>query len=54
MSYGNARQPGTKHYSDQLELLSRRAFRELWLRREQVEAHLEQRMDFSLPSPLRR
>jgi acyl-homoserine-lactone acylase len=42
MSYGNARQPGSPHSSDQLDLLSKRQFRELWLRREQVEAHLEE------------
>jgi acyl-homoserine lactone acylase PvdQ len=43
MSYGNSRQPGTTHYSDQLELLSDNEYRELWLQREQVEAHLESR-----------
>ena len=43
MSYGNSRQSGTTHYSDQLELLSEKAFRELWLQREQVEDHLERR-----------
>jgi len=48
-SYANARRPGTTHHSDQLEMLSRRDFRELWLRREQVEAHLEERMTFTPP-----
>ena len=43
MSYGNSRQPGTTHYSDQLKLLSDSKFRELWLQRDQVEAHLERR-----------
>jgi len=43
MSYGNSRQPGTTHYSDQLKLLSDNEYRELWLQREQVEAHLESR-----------
>ncbi len=43
MSYGNSRQPGTTHYSDQLQLLSDNEYRELWLQREQVEAHLESR-----------
>lgn len=43
MSYGNARQPGTKHHADQLELLSKGEFRELWLQRAQIEANLEQR-----------
>jgi acyl-homoserine-lactone acylase len=43
MSYGNSRQPGTTHYSDQLDLLSKEQFREFWLQREQVEANLERR-----------
>ncbi|MEZ6002214.1 acylase [Hyphomonas sp.] len=43
MSYGNSRQPGTTHYSDQLKLLSDKEFRELWLQRQQVEDHLERR-----------
>jgi acyl-homoserine lactone acylase PvdQ len=43
MSYGNSRQPGTKHHADQLQLLSRGEFRELWLQRAQIEANLEER-----------
>ncbi len=43
MSYGNSRQPGTTHYSDQLEMLSEGKYRELWLQREQVEANLSER-----------
>lgn len=39
MTYGNARQPGTKHRSDQLAHSSRHEFRELWLQRQQIEAH---------------
>jgi len=39
MSYGNSRQPGTRHYSDQLSMLSDHQFRELWLQRSQIEAH---------------
>lgn len=39
MSYGNSRQPGTKHNSDQLEMLSKHEFRELWLLPEQVKAN---------------
>lgn len=39
MSYGNSRQKGTKHNSDQLQLLSDQKFRELWLQRRQVEAN---------------
>lgn len=37
MSYGNSRQPGSAHYSDQLEMLSRNEFRTLWLQRDEVE-----------------
>ncbi len=43
MAYGNSRQPGSLHRSDQLGLLSRHEFRELWLQRAQVEAHTESR-----------
>jgi acyl-homoserine-lactone acylase len=43
MSYGNSRQPGTAHHADQLQMLARGEFRELWLQRAQVEAHLEER-----------
>jgi len=39
MSYGNSRQRGTKHWNDQIGMLSRQEFRELWLTRSQVEAH---------------
>ncbi|MNQ13984.1 Glutaryl-7-aminocephalosporanic-acid acylase precursor [compost metagenome] len=47
MSYGNARQPGTTHHSDQLEMLSNQQFRELWLRRDQIEANVEERTAFA-------
>jgi acyl-homoserine lactone acylase PvdQ len=43
MSYGNSRQKGTTHHADQLQMLSGRQFRELWLQRAQVEANLEER-----------
>lgn len=43
MSYGNSRQQGTSNYNDQLDLLARDEFRELLLRREQVEAAMVQR-----------
>ncbi len=39
MSYGNSRQRGTKHRSDQLAHLSKHEFRELWLQRKQIEAN---------------
>ncbi|MNI92658.1 Glutaryl-7-aminocephalosporanic-acid acylase precursor [compost metagenome] len=47
MSYGNSRQPGTTHYSDQIERVSRADFRELLLRREQVEAAVQERTPFN-------
>jgi len=40
MSYGNSRQRGTKHRSDQLQHLSNHEFRELWLQRKQIEANI--------------
>lgn len=43
MSYGNSRQPGTKHHSDQLTHLSKHEFRELWLQRARVEANTIER-----------
>jgi acyl-homoserine lactone acylase PvdQ len=43
MSYGNSRQKGTKHRSDQLGLLAKQQFRELWIDRKSVEAHVEER-----------
>ena len=42
MSYGNSRQKGSKHRSDQLQLLHDHQFRELWLQRSQIEAHTEE------------
>ncbi len=41
MSYGNSSQPGSPHNSDQLEYLSNKSFRTLWLTRTEVEANLE-------------
>lgn len=43
MSYGNSRQPGTPHHSDQLTQLSEGKYRELWLQRDQVEDNLSER-----------
>jgi acyl-homoserine-lactone acylase len=40
MSYGNSRQRGTTHRSDQLDHLSKHEFRELWLQRKQIEANI--------------
>ena len=47
MSYGNSRQKGTTHRSDQLELLSKHQFRELWMQRAQVEAHVSERTELT-------
>lgn len=43
MSYGNSRQPGTAHYSDQLQHLDNDTFRDFWLVREEVEANTAER-----------
>ena len=45
MTYGNSRQKGSTHRSDQLELLSKHEFRELWMQRAQVEAHVSERTE---------
>jgi acyl-homoserine-lactone acylase len=45
MSYGNSRQRGTRHRSDQLGHLSKHEFRELWLQRSQIEANLEEKTE---------
>lgn len=45
MSYGNSRQRGSVHRSDQLEMLAKHELRELWLQRAQVEANLAERTE---------
>ena len=45
MSYGNSRQPGTTHYSDQLDLLSQDKFRQFWLQRPEIEKHVAERVE---------
>ena len=45
MSYGNSRQRGTTHRSDQLTHLSRHEFRELWMQRAQIEAHISEKTE---------
>lgn len=47
MTYGNSRQPGTEHYDDQVEMLADGEFRELWLRREDVEANTAMREELA-------
>lgn len=46
MSYGNSSQPGSRHNSDQLQLLADKKFRTLWINRADVEGHLEEKMSF--------
>ena len=42
MSYGNSTQPGNRHRTDQVELLSERKLRILWMTRPEIEKHLEE------------
>lgn len=44
--YGNASQPGSPHRTDQLPFFAREELRTAWLRRADVEAHLEERTRF--------
>lgn len=46
MSYGNSSQPGSKHNSDQLQLLADKTFRTLWINRADIERHLEEKTNF--------
>jgi acyl-homoserine-lactone acylase len=46
MSYGNASQPGSKHRSDQLQLLANGEYRTLWTTRAQIEENIESRTEF--------
>lgn len=46
MSYGNSSQPGSRHNSDQLQLLADKKFRTLWINRADVEGHLEEKNVF--------
>ena len=41
--YGNASQPGSPHRIDQMELFSKKQLRDVWLTREEIEAHLEKK-----------
>ena len=45
LTYGNATQPHSPHAWDQLELFAQKTFREAWLTREDVEAHLGSRVE---------
>lgn len=46
MSYGNSSQPGTKHATDQLPLLSEKKLRVAWRLRKDVERNLESKDEF--------
>ena len=46
LSYGSSSQPGSKHATDQLPLLSEQRMRDAWLTRDSVLAHLEARDRF--------
>ncbi|WP_416907680.1 MAG: penicillin acylase family protein [Polymorphobacter sp.] len=46
MSYGNSSQPGSKHRTDQLELVQKKQFRTLWRTRAEIEQNLEERVAF--------
>jgi acyl-homoserine-lactone acylase len=46
MTYGNSSQPGSKHQSDQLELLEHKQLRTAWQTKADVEANLESRDRF--------
>jgi acyl-homoserine-lactone acylase len=51
LSYGNASQPGSRHRSDQLALLSQKRLRPVWRSRGEIERHLESRVTLSYPVP---
>jgi len=46
MSYGNSSQPGSPHRNDQLSYLAAKKFRTLWITRDEVEKHVEERVRF--------
>ena len=43
MSYGDSSQPGSKHNNDQLHFVAERKLRNLWVKRPDVEKHVEER-----------
>lgn len=43
IGYGNASQPGSKHRTDQLELLQQQQLRPVWRTKAEIEKHLEKR-----------
>jgi len=43
LGYGNASQPGNKHVGDQLDLFAKKQLRDAWIKKSDIEAHLEER-----------
>jgi len=46
LPYGNVSQPNSPHRGDQLEMYAEKRMRPVWLHRDSVRAHLEQRTTF--------
>jgi acyl-homoserine-lactone acylase len=46
VTYGESSQPGSKHNGDELQLLSNKQLRPLWMTRAEVEQHVEERQSF--------
>jgi acyl-homoserine-lactone acylase len=47
LTYGNSSNPDSPHFGDQLEMTSKKEWRNAWLTRSEVEKHLEGRTVFS-------
>ena len=43
LGYGNASQPGNKHVGDQLDLFAKKQLRDAWIKKSDIESHLEER-----------
>jgi acyl-homoserine-lactone acylase len=46
LPYGNASQPGSPHRGDQLQMYAEKEMRPVWLSRDSVRAHLDERTTF--------
>ena len=46
MSYGDSSQPGSKHNNDQLKFVAARKLRTLWVKRPDVEKHVEEKTEY--------
>lgn len=47
LTYGNSSNPDSPHFGDQLEMTSKKEWRDAWLTRAEVEKHLEGRTTFN-------